>query len=321
MKIGVIGLGGAAQRGHLPALQRLRQEGLLDVLIGCDPDPVARERSGSLLDASYVSAEEMTGDVLVDRVVLATPPSEHAGLESALREQSFDVICEKPVGFAPGTYEMFRRLAAAGPNRAFALVNQYRCAAGWQTILDWFSHSETNAEAVQMSVRVERPAPDPLANTGWRAFPEMGGLIADHGSHFVALARSVAPLDEVVTAVRDFDVHQHERAALRLQLEGGCLEMQMAYGTKTRSTCLSICQGGRSAVWVDSHLQLTHGRRRCHLVVAPLSDRGVVDGLYVTWYRETLGALLSADRRNELCTELLDVGRIMRDLRDLLSVT
>jgi predicted dehydrogenase len=96
LRIGLIGLGDIAVRGHLPALERERRTSLVAVA-DLDEQRLTVAPPG-------VSATTDTASVLadpgVDAVVIATPPAATAGLVRAALEAGKWVLAEKPLGLS-----------------------------------------------------------------------------------------------------------------------------------------------------------------------------------------------------------------------------
>lgn len=317
MKVGLVGLGGAVQRGHLPALSLMKRQKLVRTVVGCDPDRAARRQSKSRLQGAYGCLDDMLHDGTPDVIVICVPPSEQEATAERLSDLSCHLIYEKPIGFMPGGYEALCRRSASHPDRGIAVVNQYRFASGWQELLTWLMRdSAVPEERVSIKVSVRRPEPDPHAQSDWRRDPHNGGLIADHGSHFVGLANTLSPVVEARAAKRFLDVNGVEQASASVWLEHGRLELDMRCGDTGRSTTVIARRGDRLAAWSDWRLQLGFARAGWirESVTAPLSNRQVVDSLYAPWYRMVISSYGRVDDLEALRSEALAVAKVMHDL-------
>lgn len=122
-RIALIGLGGAAERILLPALQTLPDA---RVVAGCDVDAAARERAARRwrVPRTYTGPDEMLDKERPDVAIVATPPLTHPELCLLALGYGCHVFCEKP--FMPSVEDADRVLAAAETvKRAIAVNNQY----------------------------------------------------------------------------------------------------------------------------------------------------------------------------------------------------
>ena len=97
MRIAFIGLGAATHNIHLPACRLLGER--VQVVAGCDPDPVARERARTRwrVPAVYDDPASMLAAIEADWVVIVTPPAMHRAHAQLALEAGFHVFCEKPL--------------------------------------------------------------------------------------------------------------------------------------------------------------------------------------------------------------------------------
>ncbi|CAN5852359.1 Gfo/Idh/MocA family oxidoreductase [soil metagenome] len=97
MRIAFIGLGAATHNIHLPACRLLGDR--VQVVAGCDPDPVARERARTTwkVPAVYDDPATMLKGLEADWVVIVTPPSMHRAHAELALGAGFHVFCEKPL--------------------------------------------------------------------------------------------------------------------------------------------------------------------------------------------------------------------------------
>jgi predicted dehydrogenase len=123
LRVGLIGLGGATERIHLPALRSIAD---VEVVGGVDPDPQRRVwalRAG--IPRAFAGADALIEATRPDVVVIATPPSSHRDLCLLALDAGCHVFCEKP--FVMSVAEADEVVAAADrAGKAVAVNNQYR---------------------------------------------------------------------------------------------------------------------------------------------------------------------------------------------------
>ena len=123
MKVGLAGLGWAAQAFHVPALQSVPGTAVVG---GADP---SSEQRAAWTKATGTPAFETLAELLeetgAEAVVIATPPDSHAELAVTALEGGAHVLCEKPF---VETLEQADRViaAAAAAGRQVAVNHQYR---------------------------------------------------------------------------------------------------------------------------------------------------------------------------------------------------
>ena len=123
-RFGVIGLGGAADRIHIPAC--LATEGL-ELAAGCDPVEANRDAMSRKyrIGAVYPTAERMIAESKLDAVIIGTPPATHFDLARMSFDAGLHVFCEKP--FMASVEEADAAIEyARGRKLALRVNNQYR---------------------------------------------------------------------------------------------------------------------------------------------------------------------------------------------------
>lgn len=123
LSIALVGLGGAAERIHLPALKNLPE---FRLVAGVDPDPDRRiwaSREG--FPTVYDRPDEMISAVKPDVVLIGTPPSSHKDIALMALDAGAHVFCEKP--FVQSVAEADEIIAASkSAGRVVVVNNQYR---------------------------------------------------------------------------------------------------------------------------------------------------------------------------------------------------
>ncbi len=124
VRVGIVGLGGVADRIHLPACQKVSG---VEIAGAAEPSPAAREAMASKfgIPKVYANAEELIGAEKLDVVLIGTPPDSHHSLCRRALEHGAHVFCEKP--FMMTVDEADDVIAfAKEKRRLLAVNNQYR---------------------------------------------------------------------------------------------------------------------------------------------------------------------------------------------------
>lgn len=124
LRVALIGLGGGAERIHLPALQSVSN---LELVASCDTDRARAAAVGHRFRVGriYHDARLMLETEHPDLVIVGTPPQSHCELSLLALSHGAHVFCEKPFVLTP---EDADRVIAAADAQARAVVvnNQYR---------------------------------------------------------------------------------------------------------------------------------------------------------------------------------------------------
>ncbi len=95
-RIGLVGVGAAAQVNHIPALKRIEDFELV-ALCDRDPEKGARVAQKFQIPRSYSRLEELLSDDAVDVVDVCTPNFLHSPMAVAALEAGKHVFCERPL--------------------------------------------------------------------------------------------------------------------------------------------------------------------------------------------------------------------------------
>ncbi|HEU4737680.1 MAG TPA: Gfo/Idh/MocA family oxidoreductase [Solirubrobacterales bacterium] len=314
MRVAVAGLGGAAVRGHLPALAALEAERRIFVVGACDPDRRRRVDAERLLPGlvTFGSAAEMLTMVESDLLVIAADPSAHADLAMLGAANGQHILCEKPAGITSSQLAALAAIREQHPDRGLIASYQYRFSRQWSFFSRFLKAAARSGRPVKMSVDVMRPYTDQHAVSDWREDPAMGGGLADHAVHFIALARELGGQLEVLDAERRYDGHGRERVTAHLTVGESRIDMCVSYQAPERSTQLAVACDSFYLHCKDSALALDQGSRGSRRVSVPaLSSRGHVDALYGSMYQDLLVGIGQPDWRRHRAEELLDVSRCL----------
>jgi len=312
--VSIIGLGAAATRGHLPALRKLEREARVQVVAACDPDGRQRMAARRAMRElpTFESAEEMLGSVDSDLTVIAAPPHVHASLATLAAEHRQHIVCEKPAGCTPADVEEMVAVWRQHQDRVLFASYQYRFSRPWLAIARIARAAARSGWRIDMSVDVQRDSTDRHAISNWRADPAMGGGLADHAVHFLALAREMGRPFAIDLASREFDPAGREKVNACLLAGSNLFDLSVSYQAAVRSTTLTLSIGDKTIRWKDGRLAIERKDRPTHWFSVPsLSDRAHVDALYLPMYRDFLAGSGSLRWRRDRAEELTEVGRCL----------
>jgi len=127
IRVGIIGLGGVAERIHLPACRKVSG---IELAGAAEPVRETREAMAAKHQLAHVfeSAEELLAAAKPEVVLIASPPDSHHALCRLALERGAHVFCEKP--FMRSLQEADDVIALARRQRRLVAVNnQYRYMA------------------------------------------------------------------------------------------------------------------------------------------------------------------------------------------------
>jgi predicted dehydrogenase len=321
LRVVLAGLGGAATRGHLPALKRLASTGELALVGAADMDAGLRAvaAAGWPKVPIFERAEEMLDAVEADLLVVATEPASHAPLASLGLDRGLHVLCEKPLTLSDEQHDSLERACRERPEPALVAVHQYRYSPTWRTIRRWARRADRCELPFTLAIEVEREGIDPRAASPWRGdIATSGGILADHAVHFLALGWTISESLEALYGSRSMSADaEHASAAVRLG--GGLLRMRLARDGSARHTRVEMRLPGVAYRWHDETAAIAiRGRSLRSRRVQALSDRAHVDALYLPLYRDLLAGVADPAWRRRRRAEALAVGA---ELIALLAMT
>jgi predicted dehydrogenase len=319
MRVALAGLGGAAVHGHLPALRRLEGEQRLRLVAVADQASEPRRRAQTALPGVpvFTSVDSMLSSVESDVLVIATEPSSHAGLIELGFGHDVHVVCEKPLVLTERHYTIVQAAVEGSRELAIVSVHQYRYSPTWLRLVPWIRAA--NKLRVPFSVLAEvsrRGVEDPHAASSWRSEPSTsGGVLADHGAHFIALAWTIDPALSVLDGERAWEDPGRERSWGRICVGSGVLELRMSTASSTRRTRVEVRVPGVALDWQATRAELlVAGQRIASCRTGALSDREYLDSLYPAFYRDLLQNLSGGAWRARRTAESLEVGAVLIDL-------
>jgi D-apiose dehydrogenase len=124
LRVGLIGLGGVAERIHLPAISQVAG---IELVGACEPDNSRREEIGKRfkIRSLYPDALSLLDQEKPDMVIIGSPPDTHHNLSLKALERGTHVFCEKP--FVSNVSEADQVIEASQKSGRLVVVNnQYR---------------------------------------------------------------------------------------------------------------------------------------------------------------------------------------------------
>jgi predicted dehydrogenase len=318
MRVALAGLGGAALSGHLPALIQLHKDRLITLVGAADPDNARRDAAARILRRTplFASAEEMLASGSSDILVIAAGPDSHAQLVALGVDHRQHVICEKPLTLTSEQHRIVADVLADRRGLGLVPVHQYRYSPAWRFLCQSGRLADQLGFPFVFDVDVRRCGSDRTAASPWRAdIAASGGMLADHGVHFLALASTISRDIEPIAAVRRAEGGGRERVAAHLRLGSGQMRVHLTSAASGRSTRLDLRSSDFSISWHDSRAVVAwKGRRLARWRTAAISDRCHVNALYASLYTQVVGRLMDPRWRTRRTAEALTVNRALVSL-------
>jgi predicted dehydrogenase len=299
-------------------LSRLREDGLITLAGAADPDPARRAAAANLLGhvPLFSNAEEMLASVASDVLVVAATPDSHARLVALGVAHRRHVVCEKPLTLTREQHRMVANSLAARAGVGLIPVHQYRYSPGWPRLCRWARLADRLRIPFLFDADIRRNGSDPTAASAWRADPAAsGGMLADHGVHVLALAWTISRDIKPIGVVRHTDHGKGEQAVAHLRLGSGRMRVRLSSASPGRSTQLEVRCPGLSLSWRDSSSAiLLKGQSLGWRPTAAISDRGHVNALYASLYRDLVTRLAEPRWRDVRTAEALAVNQALVSL-------
>jgi predicted dehydrogenase len=177
-RVGVVGLGNAAQALHLPALK-----GISGATVVGGVDSSADRRTAAVKKwglTAFEDVSEMMRKASPDVIIVCTPPETHVAIGTSALQAGAHLICEKPI--APSVEEADRLLAAAtAAGRRIAMNHEFREMPAFRATRDAIRADGSGLVFTQAWQLMNLP---PWAEPGWRG-QLMKGVLYEAGIHLV----------------------------------------------------------------------------------------------------------------------------------------
>lgn len=233
LRIGLVGVGGAAQINHIPALKKT--EGFeLAALCDHDPEKAQRVAQKFAVPKAYGRLEDLLDDDDIDVVDLCTPNFLHAPMALASLGAGKHVLCERPLARSADEASSMAK-AAKKADRTLMCAVQHRFRADAQLLRKFVDKGDLGeifmAKAGWLRQRTEWDSDE------WRRTKREsgGGVVLDLGFQMLDLSLWVLgqPKVTAVTASvhrsRKGEVEDSATAFLRLE-SGATLTLELTWG-------------------------------------------------------------------------------------------
>ena len=275
LRIGLVGVGAAAQISHIPALKKT--EGL-ELVALCDRDPVKAARVAQKFGIPKTTGrlDDLLADEEVDALDICTPNFLHAPMATAALEAGKHVLCERPLArSAEEAAQMVKTARKA--DRVLMCAVQHRFRADAQLLRKFLEKGDLGdiffAKAGWLRQRTEWDSDE------WRRQKREsgGGVVLDLGFQMLDLSLWAlgGPKVQSVTASvhrsRSGEVEDSATAFLRLD-SGATLTLELTWGLLMEKdfAYLNLFGSGGAALW--NPLRIHKGMHGTLVNVTPTMD-------------------------------------------------
>lgn len=233
LRIGLVGVGAAAQINHIPALKKIED---LELVALCDRDPekVARVAQKFQIPRHYTRFEELLGDDEVQAIDICTPNFLHAPMAMSALEAGKHVLCERPLARSADEAAAMLK-AAKKSDRILMCAVQHRFREDAQLLRKFVQNGDLGdiflAKAGWLRQRTEWDSDE------WRRQRREsgGGVVLDLGFQMLDQALwimggpKVASVTASVHRQKKGEVEDSATAFLRL-VSGATLSLELTWG-------------------------------------------------------------------------------------------
>jgi predicted dehydrogenase len=310
----LLGLGGIARNAHLPGF--LRGEGVaerLRVVATVDADAAG----GGFAGIPHYRDRRIAAEAQpIEFVDVCTPTASHLELALWALESGYHVLCEKPVALSEPEVTQLRR--AAQDNLVVMGCHQYRYNPAWQQLCAWLAAGAIG-EWHLAEFQVYRTAADAGATasrTPWRGrqADAGGGVLLDHGTHFIYQLLDLAALPASVQCWtgtlrhREYDVE--DTAHLLLDFGGKLAVLLLSWAADRRENRIRFTGTDGSIEWSGGVLRLAgkHG---------PLErdfSAELEKASYFRWFASLFHDFADRIERQDTTGPLEDIARVTQVL-------
>jgi predicted dehydrogenase len=297
----LVGFGGVAEHGHLPAYSR---DPRFEICAVVDPERTARERAiratGDRI-RPHASLEACLASERLDFLDIASPPSAHLEAIERAAAAGLHILVEKPLSLTLAEAVRAQQ-SAHRAGVALSVVHNWHHAPHFRAARAALEGGAIGAP-LEVEFVTERTQPAGGGAESWRldASTAGGGILVDHGWHQLYLARALLGGHDpssvrAVTARRRWkNCSVEDTARVRVcYLGGGRAEMRLTWAAPQRRTVATIrgesgtlrVEGGRVVVAVRGESERPW----------PVEQDAPDDSYHAGWFPGVLDAFADAVR-------------------------
>lgn len=308
----IIGSGGIARHAHLPAfrdVQAVRDR--IEIVAFVDAAQDLAPVDGI---PQFRHVEQLRDLAPIDFIDVCTPTASHLDLTLWGLASGYHVLCEKPVALTRDEAGRIRH-AARHHDRVVMPCHQYRFNPVWRRIQQWLESGVIGRWHLAEYV-VHRPAADPGIRAAgplpWRGRLRegRGGVLLDHGTHFIYQLLDLAGLPASVTAwtgrVGHPEYEVEDTASVVLAYPDRAATMFLTWAGARRHNEVRIVGERGSIEWVNGELRLEAGDRRECVDVTGEVEKSV----YHRWFARLFERFANAMDTGDGPTHLDDIEAV-----------
>jgi predicted dehydrogenase len=293
IRVAIVGAGGIAEVGHVPALRAQGDRVTVVAAVDVDPDRLENFQSRHDIPAGYRSMDTMLDIEKPNLVHVCTPPSAHAGPVVRCLESGAWVLVEKPPCLSLAEFDRIEAAERDGGPYA-SVVFQHRFGSGARHLAELIEAGKLGRPLVAVC-QTTWYRDDAYYDVPWRGDwdTEGGGPTIGHGIHQMdlmlamlgdwvevramtgTLARRVRTEDVSMAVVRFANgalasvvnsvLSPREESYLRFDFTGGTVELTHLYGYDNSHWRYTPAPHVHTRVW-----QPEQDRRSSHAAQLPL---------------------------------------------------
>ncbi len=293
----IIGFGTIAT-GHLLGYRQVESLSVVAVV-----DPVAaRRQAAHTLDPQlrvYSTIAELFQHEHIDFVDICTPPYVHEYYIHTALTHGCHVLCEKPMLLAPAGYQRLAATAEAA-SRIIYPSHNYKFSPVMRVLTETIRSGELGDLLLGHFRTLRRGhargvvewQPDWRRDVAWAG----GGILFDHGSHSVYLARHIAGLEPVAVSCilgclkQDSYAATEDTAMLTIDFDGPKWSIDLSWSAGFRHTSYAIV-GTRGSIVVENDMLR---RTRAGAIDTQTIVSHFDDPLHSAWFGMMLTDFLAA---------------------------
>ena len=233
LRIGLVGVGGAAQVNHIPALKKTED---VELVALCDRDPEKASRVAQKFQVPFSTSrlDDLLEDDSIDALDICTPNFLHAPMATAALEAGKHVLCERPLARSAEEARQMTK-ASRKADRVLMCALQHRYRADAQLLRKFVDKGDLGeifyAKAGWLRLRTEWDSDE------WRRQKREsgGGVVLDLGFQMLDLSLwvlgspKVASVTASVHRQKKGEVEDSATAFLRLE-SGATLTLELTWG-------------------------------------------------------------------------------------------